>query len=107
MQYCCANCHARYVVRTTMMLWSPTPPSLTPELSKNDIEKRCKSKKSRKNRVRNDALQALRDAVKAQDEIDQTSSATQSDAQDLNTKVPEMKKKPKTHFRKTKKPGRA
>ena len=62
-------------------------------------------KKTKKTRIPKDALQILRDAAKTEEKPDESSSNTLIEEPENKPEV--AKKKPKTHFRKTKKPGRA
>ena len=62
-------------------------------------------KKTKKARIPKDALQILREAASSDEKTDESSSDSNTD--EPANKLEASKKKPKTHFRKTKKPGRA
>ena len=77
---------------------------LVPPSSNNETEKNSDKKKSRKKRIPKEALEILRDVAKA--EIKPKEETVQDKTPEA-LKPEKIKKKPKTHFRKSKKPGRA
>ena len=64
-------------------------------------EQKSNKREARKKRIQSDARQALKDAKMIQDKV--------AKAEDIDSKqkVIQMINQPKTHFRKTQKPGRA
>ena len=80
----------------------PPPPRL--DASQNETTKPPK-KKTKKSRIPKDALEILRDVANSDEKPEESSSETKID--EPENKLETSKKKPKTHFRKSKKPGRA
>ena len=77
------------------------------DLNKKKLEKQRQAKEARKKRIQRDEQQAMNDGKQVRDEDAKVESYISQDNVDLNTKQEVNKKKPKTHFRKTKKPGRS
>lgn len=94
------------------IFWTPLKlsPCLAPSsgrlelIPKSETKDKSKEKKPRKQRIPKGALQILRDAV--EDEMKSEENST-SERKTDQPKTQTVKKKPKTHFRKSKKPGRA
>ena len=86
-------------------LQMPTPRREPPPPSP-DIEKKNNSGKNkpRKNKIPKGALEILRDAAKDETKTEEDPIPERKTEEPKTEKV---KKKPKTHFRKSKKPGRA
>ena len=83
-------------------LFMPLPP---PRIAAPLYGKKEPKKKAKKGRIPKTALQILREAASSDDKTDESSS--DSDTVEPANKSEASKKKPKTHFRKTQKPGRA
>ena len=92
--------------------WTPlelspclAPPSRRLEpIQKSETKDKPPEKKPRKRRIPKRALQILRDAV--EDEMKSEENPLSERKMD-QPKTEKVKKKPKTHYRKSKKPGRA
>ena len=85
-------------------LGAPRPSPRRLDASQNEIKK-TQTKKVKKSPIPKDALEILRDAANSDEKPDQSLSETKTD--EPENKLEASKKKPKTHFRKSKKPGRA
>ena len=83
-------------------LFMPLPP---PRFDAPLCGKKELKKKSKKARIPKGALKILREAASSDEKTDESSSDSYTD--EPANKLEASKKKPKTHFRKTKKPGRA
>ena len=83
-------------------LFMPLPP---PRIDTPFYRKKEPKKKPKTGRIPKDALQILREAASSDEKTDESSSDSNTD--EPANKPEASKKKPKTHFRKTKKPGRA
>ena len=88
----------KYIQRRKSLSLPPPPPS------DKDTVNNSGNKKPRKTGIPKEALEILRDAAKA--EI-KPKEDTMQDKNPQVQKAEKIKKKPKTHFRKSKKPGRA